>query len=69
MRQTYQPSTPDVRDGHARTLLWILLVITIVNVAMCGYTFLVVHHAVVTLQHLGDAFSHLGDTPDDTLTP
>lgn len=70
MHQNYRPPTPDVRDDHARTLLWIVLVILICDVAMNAYVFYVVHHTVTALQHLSDSLSNLGDpSSGGSLTP
>jgi hypothetical protein len=63
--QTYRPPTPptpdppDVRDGTARTLLWIVLALTVVNLVMIAYVFTVVHDTVEALQRLRDTFDQL----------
>lgn len=61
MSQTgmYKPPAPEVRDTHARVLLWVAVVLLIINLAMVGYVFAVVHHAVSVLQQIGDAFDQL----------
>ena len=62
MNQTgmYKPPAPEVKDTHARVLLWVALVLLVVNIAMTGYVFAVVHHAVETLRQIGDAFDQIG---------
>lgn len=54
---TYRPPVPETKDTHARVLLWIVLVLLLINMAMTGYVFAVVHHTVQALQQIGDAFN------------
>jgi hypothetical protein len=51
--QEYKPPLPEVEDSTARTLLWITLGISIINMLMIGYVFYVVEKAVEVLHQLG----------------
>jgi zona occludens toxin (predicted ATPase) len=57
--ETYKPAMPEVKDTTARVLLWVVLVLTVINMLMVGYVFYVVHHTVAVLQQIGDAFNQV----------
>jgi hypothetical protein len=62
--QIYKPpQEPKVKDSTARTLLWIILVILLVDTMMIGYIFDVTHGLVQALHHIGDSFNTPTDTP------
>jgi hypothetical protein len=46
----FKPPRPEVRDTTARVLLWVVLGISVINLLMLGYMFIVVEHAVEVLQ-------------------
>jgi hypothetical protein len=46
----FKPPRPEVRDTTARVLLWVVLGVSVLNLLMLGYMFLVVEHAVEVLQ-------------------
>jgi hypothetical protein len=48
----YESDPPEVRDTTARNLLWVLLGVSIINMAMLGYVFYVVERAVTALHQL-----------------
>lgn len=50
--QGYRPELPEVKDEHARVLLWVVLVILTINVLMTAYVFYVIERAVEVLQQL-----------------
>jgi hypothetical protein len=50
---THMPATPEVRDRTARILLTIVLVVSIINLLMLGYMFVVVQHAANSVNDLG----------------
>jgi hypothetical protein len=51
--QTYQPQAPEARDRTARILLTIVLVISVINLLLLGYVFVMVQHAADLLQDFG----------------
>jgi hypothetical protein len=46
----FKAPRPEVRDTTARVLLWVVLSISVINLLMLGYVFIVVEHAVEVLQ-------------------
>ena len=50
--QDYKPQLPMVKDEHARILMWVMLVLTIINTLMVAYVFYVVERAVEVLHQL-----------------
>jgi hypothetical protein len=48
----YTPTLPEVKDSTARTLMWVTLAISVLNMLMIGYVFYVVERAVEVLQQL-----------------
>ena len=46
----FKPPRPEVRDTTARVLLWVVLGISVVNLLLLGYVFLVVEHAAAAIE-------------------